>query len=116
MPQFCCSVANPNCSTHQSGEDHPPIYSFDGEDDRPFSTKLLASLKRPYVIFVQPIVLTVSPYQGIIFGTIYSIYTNMQEIYFNSEQRPPVSRSWRRLPLLQRGTGDGVQCCAELLP
>lgn len=49
-------------------------------------------MKRPLVIFVQPIVLTMSLYQALIFGTTYSIYTNMQDIYsrapyrFNSEQ------------------------------
>ena len=49
-------------------------------------------MKRPFVIFVQPIVLTMSMYQALIFGTTYSIYTNMQSIYsekpysFNSEQ------------------------------
>lgn len=67
-------------------------YYFEGEDDRPLRQKLANSLKRPYVIFVQPIVLTMSLYQAIIFGTTYSIYTNMQDIYskmpyaFNSEQ------------------------------
>ena len=67
-------------------------YYVEGEDKRPVSTKLLESLKRPYVIFVQPIVLTMSLYQAFIFGTTYSIYTNMQEIFsmmpydFNSEQ------------------------------
>lgn len=65
---------------------------FDGEDERPLWTKLRASLKRPFVIFVQPIVLVMSLYQALIFGTTYSIYTNMQNIYseapynFNSEQ------------------------------
>jgi MFS family permease len=67
-------------------------YYFNGEDDRPLSIKVANSLKRPYVIFVQPIVLIMSLYQAIIFGTTYSIYTNMQDIYsklpygFNSEQ------------------------------
>ena len=67
-------------------------YHFDGEDERPLSKKLVASIKRPFVIFVQPIVLTMSLYQALIFGTTYSIYTNMQNIYaekpysFNSEQ------------------------------
>jgi len=67
-------------------------YYFEGEDTRPLRQKLAASLRRPYVIFVQPIVLTMSLYQAIIFGTTYSIYTNMQDIYskmpysFNSEQ------------------------------
>ncbi|EXJ85580.1 hypothetical protein A1O1_05945 [Capronia coronata CBS 617.96] len=65
---------------------------FDGEDERPVWMKLKASMKRPFVIFVQPIVLIMSSYQALIFGTTYSIYTNMQSIYseapyhFNSEQ------------------------------
>lgn len=68
------------------------VYYFEGEDSRPLHAKLLASMKRPFVIFVQPIVLTMSMYQALIFGTTYSIYTNMQSIYsaepynFNSEQ------------------------------
>jgi hypothetical protein len=32
-------------------------------------------------ILIQPIVLTMSFYQALLFGTTYSIYTNMQEIY-----------------------------------
>jgi hypothetical protein len=54
--------------------------------------RLQDSFKRPLVIFIQPIVLTMSLYQAIVFGTIYSIYTNMQTIFseapydFNSEQ------------------------------
>ncbi|KIV89362.1 hypothetical protein PV10_08938 [Exophiala mesophila] len=67
-------------------------FHFQGEDSRPLSAKLRQSLKRPFVIFVQPIVLIMSLYQALIFGTTYSIYTNMQSIYseapykFNSEQ------------------------------
>lgn len=61
-------------------------------DDRPLSVKLRQSMKRPIVIFIQPIVLTMSAYQALIFGTTYSIFTNMQRIFsdmpyfFNSEQ------------------------------
>ncbi len=67
-------------------------YHFDGEDGRPLSKKLVTSMKRPFVIFIQPMVLVMSLYQALIFGTTYSIYTNMQNIYsekpygFNSEQ------------------------------
>lgn len=69
-----------------------PKHYFNGEDDRPLSIKLANSVKRPYLIIVQPIVLTMSLYQAIMFGTTYSIYTNMQDIYskmpynFNPEQ------------------------------
>ncbi|KAJ4517711.1 hypothetical protein HRR78_003549 [Exophiala dermatitidis] len=84
---------------------------FDGEDERPLWKKLRASMKRPFVIFVQPIVLTMSSYQALIFGTTYSIYTNMQKIYsdapynFNSEQ----------IGLLYLGAGLGFLTSVRLL-
>ncbi|KAH7069371.1 major facilitator superfamily domain-containing protein [Paraphoma chrysanthemicola] len=56
-------------------------YSFDGEDNRPMRQRLTQSLKRPPKIFAQPIVATMAVYQALIFGTTYSIYTNMQPIY-----------------------------------
>lgn len=61
-------------------------------DDRPLSVKLRQSMKRPIVIFIQPIVLVMSAYQALIFGTTFSIFTNMQKIFgempyfFDSEQ------------------------------
>lgn len=67
-------------------------YTYDGEDNRPIWQKLRQSLKRPIVIFIQPIVLVMSLYQALVFGTTYSIFTNLQKIfaempyYFNSEQ------------------------------
>ncbi|KAK3680242.1 hypothetical protein LTR78_000620 [Recurvomyces mirabilis] len=66
-------------------------YRLENEDDRPFWRKLASSLARPPRILFQPIVLTMSTYQALIFGTTYSIYTNMQPIYqgeygFNTEQ------------------------------
>lgn len=72
-------------------EDKPDKYRFKGQDDRPFGLKLRHSLTRPFKILIQPIVLTMSTYQALIFGTTYSIYTNMQPIYqgeygFNTEQ------------------------------
>jgi multidrug resistance protein len=56
-------------------------YSFDGEDTRPLKVRLVQSLQRPPKIFAQPIVATMAVYQALIFGTTYSIYTNMQPIY-----------------------------------
>ncbi|OAG09147.1 MFS general substrate transporter [Paraphaeosphaeria sporulosa] len=44
-------------------------YQFEGEDLRPLRQKLAHSLASPAV------------YQALIFGTTYSIYTNMQDIY-----------------------------------
>jgi predicted MFS family arabinose efflux permease len=66
-------------------------YSYEGEDNRPLRQKILHSLKRPPKIFAQPIVAIMAVYQALIFGTTFSIYTNMQKIYsalygFNTEQ------------------------------
>ncbi|EMC97821.1 hypothetical protein BAUCODRAFT_66148 [Baudoinia panamericana UAMH 10762] len=66
-------------------------YSFEGEDTRPLKSKIAQALIRPFKILLQPIVLTMSTYQALLFGTTYSIYTNMQPIYqgeygFNTEQ------------------------------
>lgn len=66
-------------------------YRFEGEDERSMGRKILNSFKRPLKILSHPIVLTMSLYQALIFGTTYSIYTNMQEIYgrdygFDTEQ------------------------------
>lgn len=76
----------------ENGPSKDPGFWYEGEDTRPLRTKLLASLKRPVAIFIQPIVFVMSLYQAIIFGTTYSIYTNMQAIFsekpykFDSEQ------------------------------
>jgi multidrug resistance protein len=72
-------------------EGMPNKYRFEGEDSRPLGKKLVNSLTRPLRILSQPIVLTMSTYQALLFGTTYSIYTNMQPIYqgeygFNTEQ------------------------------
>ncbi|KAJ4372529.1 hypothetical protein N0V83_004304 [Neocucurbitaria cava] len=56
-------------------------YTYEGEDNRPLGQKVLHSLKRPPKIFAQPIVATMAVYQALLFGTTYSIYTNMQPIY-----------------------------------
>jgi len=81
-------------------------YRFEGEDYRPLYIKLRYSLTRPLRILVQPIVLTMSTYQAILFATTYSIYTNMQPIYqgeygFNTEQ----------VGLLYLGPGLGFIFC-----
>ncbi|KAF2720382.1 MFS general substrate transporter [Polychaeton citri CBS 116435] len=72
-------------------EGKPGKYSYEGQDDRRLRTKIAYSLSRPPRILIQPIVLTMSTYQAILFATTYSIYTNMQPIYqgeygFNTEQ------------------------------
>ncbi|KAI8939840.1 hypothetical protein NX059_003578 [Plenodomus lindquistii] len=60
---------------------HGKNYTYEGEDTRPLKTKLVDALKRPPKIFMQPIVAVMAIYQALIFGTTYSIYTNMQPIY-----------------------------------
>lgn len=87
-------------------ENTPNKYRFEGEDYRPLYIKLRYSLTRPLRILVQPIVLTMSTYQAILFATTYSIYTNMQPIYqgeygFNTEQ----------VGLLYLGPGLGFLFC-----
>ncbi|KJY00104.1 MFS general substrate transporter like protein [Zymoseptoria brevis] len=81
-------------------------YRFPGEDDRSLPAKLRTSLTRPLRILIQPIVLTMSIYQAIIFATTYSIYTNMQAVYqgeydFTTEQ----------VGLLYLGPGLGFLTC-----
>ena len=76
---------------YEKEENAPNKYSYEGEDPRPMSKRILRSFQRPLRILAQPIVLTMSTYQAIIFATTYSIYTNMQPIYqgeygFNTEQ------------------------------
>lgn len=71
-----------------SGQTH---YWYEGEDLRPISVKLRSSFSRPLRILTQPIVLTMSAYQALIFSTTYSLYTNFEDIYggiygFNIEQ------------------------------
>jgi multidrug resistance protein len=65
----------------ESSEWDDTKYTYAGEDNRPMRQRLVESLKRPPKIFAQPIVATMAVYQALVFGTTYSIYTNMQPIY-----------------------------------
>ena len=57
-------------------------YRVVNQDDRPFSKKLSGSMMRPLrILFTQPIVLTMATYQAIVFGTVYSLYTNFEAIF-----------------------------------
>ena len=77
---------------YQRDSDDGTRYRMAGQDDRPFKTKLGNSMERPLkILFTQPIVLTMTVYQAILFGTTYSLYTNFQAIYgdlygFNTTQ------------------------------
>lgn len=77
-------------------------YSFEGEDSRPLSEKIAQALKRPPKIFAQPIVAVMSVYQALVFGTTYSIYTNMQPIYGDD-----YGFSTEKVGLLYLGPGCG---------
>lgn len=78
-------------------------YYIEDEDPQPVTAKLVKSIRRPLVIFMQPIILTMSLYQALIFGTTYSIYTNMQDIYSS----PPYSLNTEQLGLLYLAPGLG---------
>ncbi|QIW94779.1 hypothetical protein AMS68_000297 [Peltaster fructicola] len=72
-------------------QDAPNKYSIEGQSDESLNRKLLKSLSRPFRILTQPIVLTMSLYQALLFSTTYSLYTNFEDIYkgqygFNTEQ------------------------------
>jgi MFS family permease len=68
------------------------VYYYEGEDDRPLSTKLYHSIQRPLrILFTQPIVLVMATYQALVFATTYSLYTQFPAIYgdgygFDSQQ------------------------------
>lgn len=79
-------------------------YTFPGEDKRPMRTKLASSIQRPLRILVtQPIVLIMAAYQAVIFATMYTLFTNMQDIY-SSE---PYRFSTTQVGLLYLGPGVG---------
>lgn len=72
-------------------ETAPLAYWYEGEDHRPLVIKLRHSLSRPLRILMQPIVLTLSLYQALVYSTMYSLYTNFEDIYggqygFDTEQ------------------------------
>lgn len=83
---------------------------FEGEDRRPMTVKLRYSFLRPVRILAQPIVLTLSLYQALIFSTTYSLYTNYQDIYggiygFDTE----------KVGLMYLGPGLGLLLAVRLL-
>jgi len=52
------------------------------QDGRPLRSKLASAIKRPFIIlFTQPIVMIMALYQAIIFGTVYTLFTNLQNIF-----------------------------------
>ncbi|KAB8337196.1 hypothetical protein FH972_021498 [Carpinus fangiana] len=79
-------------------------YTFPDQDKRPLSVKLRHSMYRPLkILFTQPIVLTMATFQAIIFATMYTLYTNMEEIF----SKKPYSLSITQVGLLYLGPGVG---------
>ena len=57
-------------------------YRIDGENDTPLLAKLLKASQRPLrILFTQPIVLIMSAYQAVVFSTMYTLYSNFQDIW-----------------------------------
>jgi predicted MFS family arabinose efflux permease len=86
----------------QEPSGHPNKYRVEGQDERPVGLQLRRSLTRPLRILMQPIVLVMSTYQALIFGTTFSIYTNMQPIYGDN-----YGFSTEKVGLLYLGPGLG---------
>ena len=60
------------------------IYTFPGEDRSPLTRKVFTAIQRPTkLLMTQPIVQVMALYQAVIFSTMYTLYTNMQDIYMD---------------------------------
>lgn len=69
-------------SLAQKNDESDKRYRVEGEDNSPLWSKILHASQRPLrILFTQPIVLTMSAYQAVIFSTMYSLYTNFQDIW-----------------------------------
>ena len=88
----------------QTSKDYGGKYTFLGQDSRALSVKLKESMRRPLrILFTQPIVLTMGGFQAIIFATMYSLFTNMEDI-FKSE---PYNFNTTQVGFLYLGAGLG---------
>ena len=57
-------------------------FTYPNEDMRPLTSKVVIAVQRPAkILLTQPIVQVMALYQAVIFSTMYTLYTNMQEIY-----------------------------------
>lgn len=57
-------------------------FTFPDQDARPLSAKLRTSLWRPVrILTTQPIVIIMSLYQAVIFASMYTLFTNMEDIF-----------------------------------
>ena len=88
----------------ETSRDHGGRFTFHGQDTRPLVAKLRTSLYRPVKILVtQPIVITMSLYQAVIFATMYTLFTNMEDIF----QDPPYYFSTTQVGFLFLAPGAG---------
>lgn len=70
------------CKEAEAESNGDQEYTFPGHDTRPLFTKLQHSMIRPVKILVtQPMVLALAAFQAVIFASMYTLYTNMQEIF-----------------------------------
>ncbi len=53
-------------------QENKVTYTYEGQDNRKLREKLLTSLKRPFIILYQPVVILLSCYQALIFSTHFS--------------------------------------------
>lgn len=84
-------------------------YTFPGYDPSPMSSKLWNAAQRPIkLLLTQPIVITMAMNQAIIFATMYTLYTNMQEIY----RQPPYNMSISQVGCLFLFPGAGFLLAA----
>ncbi|KAG8530508.1 uncharacterized protein KY384_005011 [Bacidia gigantensis] len=75
-------LAARKASLISASPDSSKNYRIPNQDDRPLPIRLSHSIKRPVkILLTQPIVLTMSAYQAILFGTTYSLWTNFEQIY-----------------------------------
>lgn len=56
-------------------------YTYEGEDTRRLTTKILHNLKRPVRILFTAIVFPTATYQALVFAIMYTVYTNMESIF-----------------------------------
>ena len=67
---------------YEETSNHTKNYRIANQDLRPLRSRILSNLKRPVqLLFTQPIVFTMALYQAILFGTVYSLWTNFEAIY-----------------------------------
>lgn len=66
----------------KASKEHGTEYTYPGQDNRSVTTKIMSSMQRPLrILFTQPIVFTMAIYQAIIFASMYTLFTSMEQTY-----------------------------------